>query len=1547
MYLSLKNQIVGILNTFEFADLFDPEYWLTRKNAECCLLFGSAQGLTEDIVHVDGHPQIIKNCKVEDAIGTRATDESQTAAGDAMYLGYKFPQWHPKGSFYGTLVNRCECGEEPPNGNNHYAIQWYGGCKLCPVDSTPKNPGSIAEFWPEDLSLTLDLEKHERQPLMFPACLCENNGKRVGFNALQQKCCGPNEVFVYDDSNPTSFYGTCKQCPVGTEPDAEYGRVCTSIKELPSTEAQVGGIFHLKTETRVWSDCYDGYRGTGVGRTEEIEDDCKKKNLEYKGVWESCEFLSFKVRGLCELPSDVLNIPSVHQFQCKNNDHALVRAALGDKQQCKTCPSKSMLLRSTLDKQDRYFSNYHQCTCENPKEIFNDISQRCQVKPTNPCPRFWREGLLNGKKYCFKEGNNPCPDGYTDRTNSETGKKYCGGKAKARNSYESDYCLMGDIMNKYGLERRNWAGPEVWQFWGTTEALEVQASRTSAYPHGFPQCHSFDQTHLVDYQNPCPADYIKYPMYTKNYAVGDALLYGETNVAGWHWLCKKADAEKRCSLGDYDAYDSNIWETSTEGLKLKPCVGAGLMCSIGDLYVKQPDVSKSVAFYDYGNPTIAIGYKFGTILTYNPSTGAVLAKFSGHTDAVNSVAIYGTIIVSGSSDNTTKIWDANTQSFHDTDNQHLDAVLCVAISSDGTWMASGSKDMTIKIHDVETHNLLYTLEGHTSDVLSVAFSPDSSYLASGSKDESLKIWNMYNGELIESVTPNYFERMFDAYGNEIWPPKESLGFYNQFNINDDTKSHDGAVTSVTWSTSVEKSLIDNNGGTICDKRKHIYHEDSCERCKYGMITHGINDWCCQSVEEENCFNRPTSNELADTTLLQIISTFDDGTFNIWNFDKNDDRKLFLYTSIKQLPIQSLSYYGSGFTRKAVAVSENSITFYEEKTPSNNCRLINFNVDAEVTKSQCEADIHCTLTYKAFPIDIEDYQLCDSRKSAFHPDSCARCVYGHVPVFANDACKPKDSHADPVAEPIYNIMGTDYQVDKAYGAFCVPNVIETTAIRHQEYATGVAVSSDGSKVVTGGQSRSTVWDFDSKDKLKTLGGDGEFYGTQAEAGFFDETELYEDLPDYKFDPFLNSAGQRLSHFPETSWPVHVNQKPRVRTPERELVAPVCVPRECLSGPDEGKPCLTDDECSPYTLGGDTFPGRCDVLMDETTNSIIHNGVETPCPDGSIVSPDAQTCICDPQWGFEYNSLTHACECINGYINTDGECITCGPMATPNHEMESKWYINKCECELNFQPELYRVTPKPDWTRALYASRCVCSTTNRRFLKADGTCQICHAARNINNEICVCASYDDSMLMGTLYNYETNDCCDYNTIVHNGECTSCPANSIRKPYDFTYDDSTDINEQIIEKTAAINTCICNNNYYYDSAQNECVCTDEYNAYVSGDTCVTCPANAVASGNTCICDSGAPYIKEDNECCDKTKVVFNGKCELCPEGSTVSSDQSECIPDDDMRVYNPLTNNLCPVDNFLDPNNNRRKENVNVYAGNDAGLYGLPFPLTIQKN
>ncbi len=143
-----------------------------------------------------------------------------------------------------------------------------------------------------------------------------------------------------------------------------------------------------------------------------------------------------------------------------------------------------------------------------------------------------------------------------------------------------------------------------------------------------------------------------------------------------------------------------------------------------------------------------------TIKIWCPQTGELQATLLGHVNSVTALAVSfdGHWIVSGSVDNTIKIWSAQTKKLQQTLLGHTYSISTIAISPDAQFIVSGSWDNTLKIWSLDTGELQRTLVGHSNSVTSVAISKDGEWIVSGSADSTIKIWYRETGELQRTLT---------------------------------------------------------------------------------------------------------------------------------------------------------------------------------------------------------------------------------------------------------------------------------------------------------------------------------------------------------------------------------------------------------------------------------------------------------------------------------------------------------------------------------------------------------------------------------------------------------------------------------------------------------------------------------------------------------------------------------------------------------------------------------------------------------------------------
>ena len=86
---------------------------------------------------------------------------------------------------------------------------------------------------------------------------------------------------------------------------------------------------------------------------------------------------------------------------------------------------------------------------------------------------------------------------------------------------------------------------------------------------------------------------------------------------------------------------------------------------------------------------------------------------------------------------------------------HTDAVWSVAFSPDGHLALSGSEDNTLRLWQVDTGKELRSFNGHTGFVSAVAFSPDGRFALSGAWDDTVKLWDVATGQELRSIQRPY------------------------------------------------------------------------------------------------------------------------------------------------------------------------------------------------------------------------------------------------------------------------------------------------------------------------------------------------------------------------------------------------------------------------------------------------------------------------------------------------------------------------------------------------------------------------------------------------------------------------------------------------------------------------------------------------------------------------------------------------------------------------------------------------------------------------
>ncbi|KAJ6623282.1 hypothetical protein B0H10DRAFT_1909435 [Mycena sp. CBHHK59/15] len=191
--------------------------------------------------------------------------------------------------------------------------------------------------------------------------------------------------------------------------------------------------------------------------------------------------------------------------------------------------------------------------------------------------------------------------------------------------------------------------------------------------------------------------------------------------------------------------DDMLEKQAKDALSFLRSFATPISCSVPHIYLS------AVAFAPK-NSIIASNHVQRGLRVIKCSTGADLewhvlqGVLQGHTDRISSVAFStdDKLIVSGSYDNTVRLWDAETQQqISPPLYGHDRAVISVAFSQDGQHIFSGSRDRMVRLWDVKSHNQVVEPRRCDNEYMTcVAFSNDGGHIVFASADHSLHIWNV-------------------------------------------------------------------------------------------------------------------------------------------------------------------------------------------------------------------------------------------------------------------------------------------------------------------------------------------------------------------------------------------------------------------------------------------------------------------------------------------------------------------------------------------------------------------------------------------------------------------------------------------------------------------------------------------------------------------------------------------------------------------------------------------------------------------------------------
>ncbi|KAK7931199.1 Cell division control protein 4 [Apiospora marii] len=127
-----------------------------------------------------------------------------------------------------------------------------------------------------------------------------------------------------------------------------------------------------------------------------------------------------------------------------------------------------------------------------------------------------------------------------------------------------------------------------------------------------------------------------------------------------------------------------------------------------------------------------------------------IRTLQGHSHSVRAIAAHADTLVSGSYDNTVRVWRISTGETVHVLQGHSQKVYSVVLDTERNRCISGSMDSFVKIWDLETGSCLHTLEGHS--LLVGLLDLRDERLVSAAADSTLRIWDPITGRCQSTLT---------------------------------------------------------------------------------------------------------------------------------------------------------------------------------------------------------------------------------------------------------------------------------------------------------------------------------------------------------------------------------------------------------------------------------------------------------------------------------------------------------------------------------------------------------------------------------------------------------------------------------------------------------------------------------------------------------------------------------------------------------------------------------------------------------------------------
>ena len=156
------------------------------------------------------------------------------------------------------------------------------------------------------------------------------------------------------------------------------------------------------------------------------------------------------------------------------------------------------------------------------------------------------------------------------------------------------------------------------------------------------------------------------------------------------------------------------------------------------------------------SPMLFTGCADGSLWSWDAAVGKMTKRIGGaHGEAITSIkvaAMETSRVVTGSTDNTVKVWDLRQRRpLVYTLRGHSAPVTSLKVEETWGRIFSGSKDQSLRVWDIRTGRQTHALQDHFGSVQCIVTSPHTlKGYVSGARDSSIKFWNM-EGQCMRTI----------------------------------------------------------------------------------------------------------------------------------------------------------------------------------------------------------------------------------------------------------------------------------------------------------------------------------------------------------------------------------------------------------------------------------------------------------------------------------------------------------------------------------------------------------------------------------------------------------------------------------------------------------------------------------------------------------------------------------------------------------------------------------------------------------------------------